>query len=44
MWLRYVDDILVIQEEDDKQGFLDHINDPAIKFMVEDNKEYGVEQ
>ena len=43
MWLSYVDDTFVIQKEDHKQGFLEHINsvDPAIKFTVEDNKEGG---
>ena len=43
MWLRYVDDTFVIQKEDHKQNFLEHINsvDPAIRFAVEDNKEDG---
>ena len=43
MWLRYVDDTFVIQKEDQKQNFLEHINsvDPAIRFTVEDNKEDG---
>ena len=43
MWLRYVYDIFVIQKEDHKQNFLEHINnaDPALKFTVEDNKEDG---
>ena len=43
MWLRYVDDTYVIQKEDHKQDFLEHINsvDLAIKFTVEDNKEDG---
>ena len=41
--MRYVDDIFVIQKVDQKQNFLDHINDidPAIKFTVEGNKENG---
>ena len=43
MWLRYMDDTFVIQKEDHKQNFLEHINsvDPAIKFTVEDIKEDG---
>ena len=43
MWLRYMDDTFVIQKEDHKQDFLEHINsvDLAIKFTVEDNKEDG---
>ena len=43
MWLRYVDDPFVIQKEDHKQNFFEHINsvDPAINFTVEDNKEDG---
>ena len=42
-WGRYVDDTFVIHKEDNKQGFLQHINsvDPAIRFTVEDNKEDG---
>ena len=42
-WCRFVDDTFVIHKEVNKQGFLQHINsvDPAIKFMVEDNKEDG---
>ena len=41
MWLRYMDDTFIIQKEDHKQNFLEHINgiDPAITFTVEDNKE-----
>ena len=41
LWMRYVDDTFVIQKEDQKQIFLDHINkvDPAIKFTVDDNQE-----
>ena len=41
MWLRYVDDVFVIQKEEHKQNFFEHINniDPAIKFK--DNKEDG---
>ena len=43
MWLRNVNDTFVIQKEDHKQNFLQHINcvDLAIKFTVEDNKEDG---
>ena len=43
MWLRYVDDSFVIQKEDHKQSFLEHINivDLAIRFTVEYNKENG---
>ena len=43
LWLRYVDDIFVIQQEEHKQNFLEHINnvDPAIKFTVENNKKDG---
>ena len=42
-WHRFVDDTFVIHKEVNKQGFLQHINsvDPAIKFTVEDNKDYG---
>ena len=42
-WCRFVDDTFVIQKEIHKQDFLQHINsvDPAIKFIVEDNKEDG---
>ena len=38
-----MDDTFVIQKEEHKQNFLEHINnvDPAIKFTVEDNKENG---
>ena len=41
MWLGYVDDTFVIQKEDHKQNFLEHINsvEPGIKFTVEDNKD-----
>ena len=37
LWMRYVDDTFVIQQEGQKQTFLEHINkvDPAIKFTVE---------
>ena len=40
---RYVDDTFVIQKEDHKQNFLEHIYsvDLAIKFAVEDSKEDG---
>ena len=43
MWIKYVDDIFVIQKEDHKKNFLEQINsvDPAIRFTVEDNKEDG---
>ena len=42
-WCRYVDDTFVIHKEVNKQGFLQHINivDPAIMYIVEDNKEDG---
>ena len=42
-WFRFVDDTFAIQQEDQKQNFLDHINkiDPAIKFTVEGNQENG---
>ena len=38
-----MDDICVIQEEENKQNFLQHINsvDLAIQFTVEDSKEDG---
>ena len=41
--MRYADDTFVIQREDQKQNFLDHINniDPAIKFTVEGYQENG---
>ena len=37
LWLRYVVDTFVIQQEEHKQNILDHINnvDPAIKFTME---------
>ena len=43
LWMRYVDDTFVIQQEGQKQTFLEHINkiDPAIKFTVEGNQENG---
>ena len=43
LWLRYVDDTFVIQQEEHKQNFLKHITkvDPAIKFAVENNKQDG---
>ena len=43
-WMRYVDDTFVIQREDKKQNFLDHISniDPAIKFTVQGHQENGV--
>ena len=38
-----MDDTFVIQNEDQKQNFLDHINqiDPAIQFTVEGNQGNG---
>ena len=41
--MRYVDGTFVIQQEGQKQAFLEHINkvDLAIKFTVEDNQENG---
>ena len=41
--MRYVDDTFVIQQEGQKQTFLEHNNkvDPAIKLTVEDNQENG---
>ena len=41
--MRYVDDTFIIQQEEHKQNFLEHINnmDPAIKFTVETNHQYG---
>ena len=38
-----MDDTSVVQREEKKQSFLQHINsvDPAIKFTVKDNKENG---
>ena len=43
MWLRYVDDTFVIQKEDDKQNFHEHIDSVvlAMRFTVEDIKEDG---
>ena len=43
LWMRYVMDTFVIQQEDQKQTFLEHINkvDPAIKCTVEGNEENG---
>ena len=43
LWIRYVDDTFVIQQEGQKQTFLEHIYKiaPAIKFTVEGNKEVG---
>ena len=42
-WLMYVDDTFVIQQQANKQLFLDHINsrDPAIQFMVKGNQDNG---
>ena len=41
--MRYVDDTFVIQQEDHKQNFQEHINkvDPAITFTVESNQQDG---
>ena len=43
-WFRFVDDTFVIQQQSQKQLFLDHINniDPAIRFTVEGNQENGL--
>ena len=43
LWMRYVDDTFVIQQEGQMQTFLEHINkvDPAIKFTVEGNQDIG---
>ena len=43
LWMRYVDDTSVIQQEGQKQTFMEHINKvaPAIKFTVEGNQENG---
>ena len=43
LWHWYVDDTSVIQKEENKQNFLQHINsvDLAIQFTVENNKEDG---
>ena len=43
LWLRFVDDTFVIQKEENKQNFHEHINnvDLAIKFTVEDNRQDG---
>ena len=43
VWYRFVDDIMVIQQQTHKQAFLDHISsiDPAIKFTVEGNQGNG---
>ena len=40
LWMRYVDDMFVVQQEEHKQNFLKHINkvDPAIKFTMESNQ------
>ena len=42
-WLRLVDDTCVIQQQAQKQSFLDHINSicPAIKFTVKGNQDNG---
>ena len=41
--MRYIDNTFVIQQESQKQTFLDYINkvDPAIKFTTEGKKEKG---
>ena len=43
LWHWYVDGTFVIQKEENKQNFLQHINsvDLAIQFTVENNKEDG---
>ena len=43
LWMTYVDDTFVIQQEGHKQTFLGHINndDPNIKFTVEGVQENG---
>ena len=43
LWLKFVDNTFVIQQQSIKQLFLDHINniDPAIRFTVEGNLENG---
>ena len=43
IWLRYMDDTWVVQRDENKQNFLQHINsvDLAIMFTVKDNKEDG---
>ena len=43
IWYRFVDDTWVIQNQAQKQAFLDHINsiDPAIKFIVEGTQGNG---
>ena len=43
LWVKYVNDTFVIQQEGQKQTFLEHINkvDQAIKFTVEGNQENG---
>ena len=43
LWCQCVDDIFVIQKKENKQNFLQPINnvDPAIQFTVESNKEDG---
>ena len=40
-WFRYVDDTFVIQQQANKQVFMDHINsiDPAIQFTVTGNQD-----
>ena len=41
LWMRYVDDTFVIQQEEHRQNFLEHINNmvPAIKFTLESNQQ-----
>ena len=43
LWGQYVDDTFVIQKEENKQNFLQHINsaDLAIQFTMENKKEDG---
>ena len=44
LWHHYVDDTFVIQKEENKRNFLQHVIsvDLAIQFTVENNKEDGV--
>ena len=43
LWQWYVDDTFVIQREENKENFQQHISsvDPAIQFTVENSKEDG---
>ena len=44
LWMRFVDDTFVIQQEEHKKIFLEHIKkvDTAIKFTVESNQQDDV--